>query len=189
LDLVEKDDCEAIRGFIAKYSKFEIEIGSGNGHFLVNYARRNPECGFIGIEAKKKRALKIHCKIKNAQLENVIVFHGSAESLLDLLQPCSCDALHVYFPDPWPKTKHRRRRFMKKETLELFDSLLKPHGKVYFASDVFDYYLQVKLLGILSPVFNISSEMIPEDMGTSLFLQRTVAAGKKTHWIVLEKEK
>jgi tRNA (guanine-N(7)-)-methyltransferase len=189
LDPVGIDDSDIIRGFISRFGKFEIEIGSGNGHFLVNYGRRHPECGFLGIEAKKKRALKIASKVKNARLENVLVFHGSAESLLDLLLPSSCDAIHVYFPDPWPKTKHRRRRFMKKEILELFDTLLKPHGKIYFASDVFDYYLQVKLLGILSPVFSVSDEMIPEDTGTSLFLQRTVAAGKSTHGIVLKKGK
>ncbi|MBN1522905.1 MAG: hypothetical protein JW904_00370 [Spirochaetales bacterium] len=185
--LVEADDAETIKAFQTKWQSIDVEIGSGNGHFLVEFAQRYPDIGFIGIEAKKKRCLKIQQKIKSRQIENILVFHGTAEVFLHDFIAVPIHALHVYFPDPWPKTKHRRRRFMKKDMLSELMQLLAPHGKLYFASDVFDYYLQVKILGILETGAMLSDDSIPDEAKGSLFCARTAAVGKKTNGIVLQK--
>jgi tRNA G46 methylase TrmB len=104
--------------------------------------------------------------------------HGTAEGFLHDLPPCSVDAFHIYFPDPWPKSRHRKRRFFTMETLRTMHARLRDGGRVYFGTDFFDYYLQAKVLLALHGGFLISEGPAPEAVLTSLYGQRFVGENK-----------
>ncbi|MBN2351928.1 MAG: hypothetical protein JXD23_05110 [Spirochaetales bacterium] len=187
MDLVATSVIESALAFLGRWRRVEIEIGSGNGHFLTEYGKRLPDCGLLGIETKNRRCGKIQKKIRNNGLDNVLLFQGRAESLFDRLAPDLVDAIHVYFPDPWPKSKHRRRRLFKMPALEVFHRVLKTGGRIYFATDVFDYYLQAKVLGILHGGFAVPAENLPPETTLSMFSLRTRTAGRSPKGLVLRK--
>ena len=122
----------------------EVELGCGDASFLVEYARRNPAKNFIGVERLLGRLQKLDRKGRRAALKNLRgVRIESAYFLQYLLPPHAAAVLHVYFPDPWPKKKHRRHRLIN----ELFPALarmaLAPGGQVFLRTDDADYFQQM----------------------------------------------
>ena len=122
----------------------EVELGCGDASFLVEYARRNPAKNFIGVERLLGRLQKLDRKGRRARLKNLRgVRIESAYFLQYLLPPHAAAVLHVYFPDPWPKKKHRRHRLIN----ELFPALarmaLAPGGQVFLRTDDADYFQQM----------------------------------------------
>ena len=122
----------------------EVELGCGDASFLVEYARRNPAKNFIGVERLLGRLQKLDRKGRRAGLKNLRgVRIESAYFLQYLLPPHAAAVLHVYFPDPWPKKKHRRHRLIN----ELFPALarmaLAPGGQVFLRTDDADYFQQM----------------------------------------------
>jgi tRNA (guanine-N7-)-methyltransferase len=186
-DPVVTSGIETALAFIRGRERVEIEIGSGNGHFLAAYGARMTDCTLLGIEAKIKRCEKIEKKVSAGRLDHIGVFRGRAEALCERLEPGSVDAFHVYFPDPWPKTKHRRRRLLRLPTFELLHRVLKNRGRIFFGSDVFDYYLQVKVLALVHGGFTVTEEPVPPEAVHSLFSLLTGRAGKKLHALVVQK--
>jgi tRNA (guanine-N(7)-)-methyltransferase len=159
----------------------EIEIGCGNGHFLAAYADGKPDTFFIGIDIKAKRCQKAREKAEKRGLANVAVFQGPAETFLRDLPPRSIDAFHIYFPDPWPKSRHRKRRFFTMETLRVMYERLQDGGRLYFGTDFFDYFIQAKVLVALQGGFRITDEPAPEAVLSSLYGQRFVGERKNIH--------
>ncbi len=104
--------------------------------------------------------------------------HGAAEVFLRDLPPRSVDAFHIYFPDPWPKSRHRKRRFFTMETLRTMHEKLRDGGRLYFGTDFFDYYLQAKVLVALHGGFRLSERAAPEAVLTSIYGQKFVEANK-----------
>jgi tRNA (guanine-N7-)-methyltransferase len=122
----------------------EIELGSGDGSFLVNYARLHPECNFLGVERLLGRLRKLDRKALRAGLTNLRGLRvESAYCLEYLLPPGSVTALHVYFPDPWPKHKHRKNRLVNARFTEIAQQALAPGGVVYLRTDDEDYFAQM----------------------------------------------
>jgi tRNA (guanine-N(7)-)-methyltransferase len=156
----------------------EVEIGCGNGHFLASYAASQPETLLIGIDLKARRCRRAREKAQKRGLGNVHILHGAAEVFIRDLPPCSVDAFHIYFPDPWPKSRHRKRRFFTMETLNEMTQRLRPGGRLFFGTDFFDYYLQAKVLVALHPELQLISEPAPEPVLSSIFGQRFVEAEK-----------
>ena len=156
----------------------EVEIGCGNGHFLVSYASSRPETLLIGIDIMARRCRRAREKAEKRGLGNVQILHGAAETFLREFPPCSVDAFHIYFPDPWPKSRHRKRRFFTMETLRMIHGRLRDGGRVYFGTDFFDYYLQAKVLLALHGGFRFSEGPAPESVLTSIYGQRFVEARK-----------
>jgi tRNA (guanine-N7-)-methyltransferase len=137
------------------YSKdqpLEVELGSGDGSFLVNYARLHREHNFLGVERLLGRLRKLDRKGLRAGLANLCgVRIESAYFLEYLLPPHSASALHVYFPDPWPKRKHRKNRLINARFTELAQQSLAPGGVVYLRTDDEDYFSQmVAVFGVNS---------------------------------------
>ena len=123
----------------------EVEAGCGDGSFLVNYATQHPERNFIGTERLLGRIRKLDRKGRRAGLSNVRgVRIESAYFLQYLMPPGSVEALHVYFPDPWPKRKHRRHRLISERFPALAAQALKPGGRVYLRTDDPDYFDQMR---------------------------------------------
>ncbi len=159
----------------------EVEIGCGNGHFLTAYAAGRPETRLIGIDIKEKRCRKAREKAEKRGLGNVSIVHGAAEAFLAELPPASVDAFLIYFPDPWPKSRHRKRRFFTMERLAQMHAGLRPGGRLYFGTDFFDYYVQAKVLVALHEGFRLTGEPAPEAVLTSLYGQRFSGDRKPIH--------
>jgi tRNA (guanine-N7-)-methyltransferase len=139
--IVERLDLAEI---FQKPQPLEIEPGCGDASFLVEYARRNPGINFIGVERLLGRISKLDKKGRRAGLANLRgVRIESAYFLRWLLPPNSASALHIYFPDPWPKKKHRRHRLINEHFPALARAALAPGGKVYLRTDDADYFSQM----------------------------------------------
>lgn len=122
----------------------EVELGSGDGSFLVQLAARKPNTNFIGVERLLGRVRKLGRKGERAQLDNLRAIRiESSYFLRYLLPPHSASALHIYFPDPWPKRKHRRHRLINEEFPAVARRALVPGGTVYLRTDDADYFQQM----------------------------------------------
>ncbi len=120
-------------------NKTVLEVGIGNGEFLINLAENNPETNFIGFEVFKEGATKCIRRCKSLGLNNVRVVHFDAIFYMHLLEKSSISEIYVNFPDPWFKKRHRKRRIINPQFVELVASLLKPDGVLNIATDNEDY--------------------------------------------------
>jgi tRNA (guanine-N7-)-methyltransferase len=119
----------------------EVEIGSGKGRFLASASAARPEHDFLGIEVSRKYARFAAAKLAKAESCNAIMVHGDALRLFRELLPAeSVAATHVYFPDPWWKKRHKRRRVMNETFLSDVQRTLQPGGSLHFWTDVEEYY-------------------------------------------------
>lgn len=122
----------------------EVELGSGDASFLVEYARRHPEHNFIGVERLLGRIRKMERKGRHAALTNLRGVRIESSYFLEYLLPAhSAAALHIYFPDPWPKRKHRRHRLINERFPTLALRALTPGGTVYLRTDDQSYFEQM----------------------------------------------
>jgi len=122
-----------------------IEIGSGKATFLVNQARAQPDVNFLGIEWARKFWRHAIDRIGRWGLTNVRIVRADAPVFLrDFVPEGSVDCFHVYFPDPWPKTAHHKRRFLQQSNIDLMLRLLKSGGEIRIATDHAEYYEQIK---------------------------------------------
>jgi tRNA (guanine-N7-)-methyltransferase len=122
----------------------EVELGCGDASFIAEYARRNPAENFLGIERLLGRIQKLHRKGSQLGLVNLRgVRIESAYFLQYLLPPHAAAALHIYFPDPWPKKKHRKHRLIGESFPALARRALAPGGTVFLRTDDADYFQQM----------------------------------------------
>jgi tRNA (guanine-N7-)-methyltransferase len=121
----------------------EIEVGSGKGLFLASAGAAQPETNFLGMEVAKKYAEHAAERVlKRGLNENVRVLSGDALRVFrELLPDNSLAAVHVYFPDPWWKARHRKRRVMNEVFARDIERTLVPGGALHFWSDVEEYFL------------------------------------------------
>ncbi|MDT8301608.1 MAG: tRNA (guanosine(46)-N7)-methyltransferase TrmB [Sedimentisphaerales bacterium] len=118
-----------------------IEIGSGKGTFLVNQARARPSDNFLGIEWASKYYRHAVDRIGRWGLTNVrIIRTDAAVFLADFIADSSVECFHIYFPDPWPKKRHHKRRFICQGNLEHLIRCLKTGGQLRIATDHEDYF-------------------------------------------------
>ena len=132
----------------------EVELGSGDGSFLAQYAKEHPERNFIGVERLLGRLRKLDRKGQRAKLQNLRLIRLEAAYLVEYLLPGgSVAALHVYFPDPWPKRKHRKNRLINERFAELSQQALVEGGVVYLRTDDADYFGQMIRVFTANPNF------------------------------------
>ncbi|MEO8430605.1 MAG: tRNA (guanosine(46)-N7)-methyltransferase TrmB [Acidobacteriota bacterium] len=117
----------------------EIEIGSGKARFLIAAARANSAHDFVGLERALAYYRICRDRVAKAALPNVRVVRADGRLFSESLAPGSVRAFHVYFPDPWPKKKQRKRRLIDGVTLEMLASRLEPGGILRIATDHSDY--------------------------------------------------
>lgn len=116
-----------------------LEIGYGGGEHLSRLARENPGTGFIGAEVFSGGIGKLLAAIEAEELDNIRLYTEDALHLLRALPGASIDTAHLLYPDPWPKTRHHKRRFVSALTLSELVRVLKPGGRLYVATDIEDY--------------------------------------------------
>ncbi|MFB0551986.1 MAG: tRNA (guanosine(46)-N7)-methyltransferase TrmB [Phycisphaerae bacterium] len=122
-----------------------IEIGTGKGTFLLNQVRAQPGDNFLGIEWARKYYRYAVDRIGRWGLTNVRIIRTNAATFLaDFVPDDSVDGFHIYFPDPWPKKRHHKRRFICPANLEHLIRCLKTGGQLKIATDHADYFEQIK---------------------------------------------
>jgi len=132
----------------------EVELGCGDASFLVEYARQQPTINLIGVERLLGRIQKIHRKGSQLGLTNLRgVRIESAYFLQYLLPPNTATALHIYFPDPWPKKKHRKHRLINEDFPALARRSLTAGGTVFLRTDDTDYFQQMNEVFAAAPFF------------------------------------
>lgn len=119
-----------------------LEIGFGGGEHMVHQATRNPDAAFIGAEPYINGVAMLLGKIRKAGAGNVRVHPGDVRDLFDVLPAQSVEKAFLLYPDPWPKTRHHRRRFVTPEHLEPLHRVLKPGAEFRVATDIADYVRQ-----------------------------------------------
>lgn len=116
-----------------------LEIGFGGGEHLLHRALESPETGFIGVEPFVNSMAKFVSAAEDAGVTNVRLHDDDATQLLDWLPPACLDGIDLLYPDPWPKMRHWKRRFVNRGNLDRFARVLKPGGRFRFASDIDTY--------------------------------------------------
>lgn len=125
--------------FPAPVDCVRLEIGFGGGEHLLHRARENPDAGFIGVEPFVNSMAKLLAALESHPLSNIRLYDDDAVRLLDWLPPASLSGIDLLYPDPWPKKKHWKRRFVSRTNLDRFARVLKPGSVFRFASDIDSY--------------------------------------------------
>jgi tRNA (guanine-N7-)-methyltransferase len=134
----------------------EIEIGCGKGRFLTEAARLRPGSDLVGVERAGKWFRRAVHRTHHGGLPNIRLVQADAfDFLARWVSPGSAAAVHVYFPDPWPKQRHGKRRLLQPSFYQLVARVLAPAGRFHFASDVESYFgtavTEVAATGLFAP--------------------------------------
>ena len=130
-----------VEALFGRTGPLEVEVGSGKGLFLRNAAAARPDVDFLGIEMSRKYARFAAAALAKRQLTNATLVAGDALRIFNELLPDeSLCAVHVYFPDPWWKKRHKKRRVMCGPFLSDVERTLKPGGRLHFWTDVEEYF-------------------------------------------------
>lgn len=136
-------DPDAFQGLGCLFPKtpqrVRLEIGFGGGEHLAAQARAHPGLGFIGCEPFVNGIAKLLRVLNDEGLENVLVWDRDATELLPLLPAASVEGVFLLYPDPWPKRRQHKRRFVSDESLTAMARLLRRGGFFRFATDIDDY--------------------------------------------------
>ncbi|NDV49076.1 MULTISPECIES: tRNA (guanosine(46)-N7)-methyltransferase TrmB [unclassified Salipiger] len=169
-----------------------LEIGFGGGEHLVHQAATHPHMGIIGCEPYINGVAMLLGKIRQAGVENLKVYPGDARNMFDVLPDESIDKAFLNYPDPWPKTRHHRRRFVTQEHLEPLARVLKPGAEFRVATDIPDYVRQT-----LQEVPKAGFEWLAEgpsdwrapwdDWISTRYEQKALREGRTPHYLTFRK--
>ncbi|MFA5424350.1 MAG: tRNA (guanosine(46)-N7)-methyltransferase TrmB [Phycisphaerae bacterium] len=141
-NLCEPVDFENIFG---RAGAVHIEIGSGKGTFLISQAKAQPEVNFLGIEWARKYCRFAVDRIGRWGIKNVkLIRTDAADFIIRFVPDSSVACYHIYYPDPWPKKRHHKRRFICTANMEHLLRTLEPGGVIQIATDHIDYFEQIK---------------------------------------------
>ena len=165
-----------------------LEIGFGGGEHLVHQARENPGVGIIGAELYINGVAMLLGKIRRAGVDNLAVHPGDARDLMDVLPDQSISRAFLLYPDPWPKARHHRRRFVTPEHLGPLARVMKPGAMLRVATDIPDYVRQT-LQEVPRAGFEWSAERADDwrlpwgDWISTRYEQKALREGRVPHYL------
>lgn len=139
LDLTQPAPADLRSLFLLSVDEVRLEIGFGGAEHLIAQAQAHPHLGYIGTDAFLNGVAKALVAIDEYELSNIRLFHGDASELLDWLPAGALTRIDLLYPDPWPKRRHWKRRFVQDESLKRLARLLKSGGEFRFATDIPSY--------------------------------------------------
>jgi tRNA (guanine-N7-)-methyltransferase len=143
------------QAFFGNTNPVEMEAGFGKGGFLVESSGAYPDKNYLGIENVAKLAAYTADRLAKRNRKNVRLICADAHYVVSRFLPDAClSAVHVYFPDPWPKKRHQKRRLLTEEFLGQLIRVMAPGARLHFATDFEDYFQQVSGLFKQFPEFN-----------------------------------
>jgi tRNA (guanine-N7-)-methyltransferase len=137
LDLAQPFDARSL--FPGEIRELRLEIGFGGGEHLIEAATREPDVGFIGCEPFVNGVAKLLSALERRAAQNVRIYRGDAALVLDWLPKACLSRVYLFYPDPWPKRRQRKRRFVCRETLDLLARVMQSGAELRFATDIDDY--------------------------------------------------
>ena len=166
-----------------------LEVGFGGGEHMVHMAARYPDIGIIGCEPFINGVAMLLGKIRAAGVENVSVHPGDARDLMDVFPENSIDKAFLNYPDPWPKARHHRRRFVTPEHLIPLARVMKPGAEFRVATDIPDYVRQT-LEEVPPAGFDLVAEG-PEpwdDWLSTRYEQTALREGRVPHYVTFRRQ-
>lgn len=139
LDLSQPAPAELHQVFNFPAKRIRLEIGFGGGENLLHEARQDPETGYIGCDPYLNGMAKLLASIRTEGVKNIRLHHGDALQLLDWLPEKSIERIDILYPDPWPKKRHWKRRFISDDRVARLARVLAPNGHLRFATDIETY--------------------------------------------------
>lgn len=177
LDVEALDKPASWESIFGKQVPVELEIGTGKGHFLTTVAALRPDSGFVGVERSEKWALHAARRAEKAGLLNVRVVHAEATRFLEEFVPsASVTAVHVYFPDPWPKRKHEKRRIWGEAFVAEILRVVALGGHIHIATDVRAYFLTIQQT--LSSIAALDQSRVPHSWPVTGYARKYLAVGR-----------
>lgn len=136
---------EELRGKWAKESfknnnPIVVEVGTGYGHFMMDYTQKNPDINFVGIDHRFKRSFHLAQKLNSLEFQNFKYLRARGERLNFLFAENEIDKLLYFFPDPWPKTRHHKKRLFQENFLDTAHKILRPDGEILIKTDHDEYF-------------------------------------------------
>lgn len=141
---VTEDNFEDFKFLNEDPFKLNLEIGFGDGKYLTEHALNNPKQSFIGIEVFESGLANTYKKIEKLNITNLKLIQGDVSEIFSKNKSKNLfDLITIFFPDPWPKSKHKKRRLLKKNFFLILKSLLKKEGKIIIKTDWQDYAKEI----------------------------------------------
>ena len=170
-----------------------LEVGFGNGEHLVELAKRNSDKLFVGSEVYENGVASACFSLFQKKIENVRIFQGDIRILLNSLKYEAIDRLYILFPDPWTKKRHKSRRLLSLQNIELFSKILKSKGVICIATDVKDYRSEIE--EAFSNLYQFKKlHVSPEEKNLSFFLdvktkyeQKAINKGLAPSYLIYKK--
>jgi tRNA (guanine-N7-)-methyltransferase len=169
-----------------------LEVGFGGGEHVIHQAAENPDVGIIGCEPYINGVAMLLGKIRKANVPNLKIYPGDVRDMFDVLPDASISKAFLLYPDPWPKARHHRRRFVTPEHLEPLARVLKSGAEFRVATDIPDYVRQT-LEEAPKPGFEWCAEG-PEDWRTpwsdwisTRYEQKALREGRTPHYLTFHK--
>ena len=167
-----------------------VEIGFGGGEHLVHMAARYPDIGIIGCEPFVNGVAMLLGKIRNAGVGNLAIHPGDARDLFDVLPDASVAKAFLNYPDPWPKARHHRRRFVTPGYLALLARVMMPGAEFRVATDIPDYVRQT-----LEEVPKAGFDLVAqggvgdawEDWTSTRYEQKALREGRDPHYLTFRR--
>jgi tRNA (guanine-N7-)-methyltransferase len=167
-----------------------LEIGFGGGEHLLWQAETHPRIGFIGCEPFLNGVGKFLRSAGEAGLANVRLYDDDARHILDWLRDAELGRVFMLFPDPWPKQRHRKRRFLSETGLALLARVMRPGAELRFATDIADYAEMVaravRAGGCFAPKPGLLAER-PGDWPLTRYAEKAIAAGRECRFFIYER--
>lgn len=185
IDLASAPPASAAALFPGNVRDVWLEIGFGGGEHLVWQAEQNPDVGMIGCEPFLDGVVKVLDAATTRQLRNIRLLPDDARPLLRWLPESCIGRAFILFPDPWPKTRHRKRRLVSAPFLAALARVMRPGGELRIATDIGDYARTALLAARATPAFrwlasrpNDWRERTP-DWPPTRYEQKALAAGRR----------